>query len=91
MVLKKLLYSVVGCMLFTSCYDEDALTPGDRVLESRFEFPQGSNSWDEEAQDILDEFGIYLIYKNYAEDDFNLLGQEVREVEDSNRIIRDRI
>lgn len=42
MVLKKLLYSVVGCMLFTSCYDEDALTPGDRVLESRFEFPQGS-------------------------------------------------
>lgn len=71
MVLKKLLYSVVGCMLFTSCYDEDALTPGDRVLESRFEFPQGSNSWDEEAQDILDEFGIYLIYKNYAEDDFN--------------------
>ena len=44
MVLKKLLYSVMGCMLFTSCYDEDALTPSDRVLESRFEFPQGSNS-----------------------------------------------
>ena len=70
MVLKKLLYSVVGCMLFTSCYDEDALTPGDRVLESRFEFPQGSNSWDEEAQDILDEFGKALYTGSVDPDEY---------------------
>ncbi len=71
MILKKLLYGMMGVALLSSCYDEDALTPGDRVIESRFEFPQGNDEWDKDLQDIYDEFGIYVIYKNYTEDDFD--------------------
>ena len=52
MILKKLLYGIMGVALLSSCYDEDSLTPGDRVIESRFEFPQGDESWDKDIQKI---------------------------------------
>ena len=71
MILKKLLYGIMGVALLSSCYDEDSLTPGDRVIESRFEFPQGDESWDKDIQKIYDDFGIYVIYKNFTVDDFD--------------------
>lgn len=67
-----LCYSVILITLFTSCYEEDKITPmgaDEDVL--RYEFPQGTNSWDEDIVGIYEEFGVRLIYKGFKHADFN--------------------
>ena len=52
---KNYLYSLSICLLFVSCYNEDALKTSDEENIDRFEFPQGNNTWDEDIQDQADE------------------------------------
>lgn len=61
---------VMGC--FSSCYDEKALTPTeDGEGMNRYEFPQGTNAWDKDIEEIAEKFNVYLIYKNFKHADFN--------------------
>lgn len=67
-----ILFSIVVMGAFFSCYDEKALTPTeDGEGMSRYEFPQGTNSWDKDIEAIAEEFNVYLIYKNFKHADFN--------------------
>ena len=36
-----LLWGLLTCIAFTSCYEEDALTPTEGGIELRFKVPQG--------------------------------------------------
>ncbi|WP_065217942.1 MULTISPECIES: hypothetical protein [Butyricimonas] len=67
-----LLCSLMALVCFSSCYDEKALTPTeDGEGMSRYEFPQGTNAWDKDIEEISEKFNIYLIYKNFKHADFN--------------------
>ena len=59
-----LLWGLLTCIAFTSCYEEDALTPTEGGIELRFKVPQGTNSWDDDISQIQKDFGVYLIYKD---------------------------
>ena len=66
------LYSLLGCVLFFSCYDEDTLTvdeSGEDLV--RFEFPQGTNSWDDDVVAIKEKFNVCIIYKDFQASDLN--------------------
>ena len=52
--------------LFTSCYEEDTLTPTEGGIELRFKVPQGNNSWDDDIAQIYEDYNVYLIYKRSA-------------------------
>lgn len=71
--MKKLysLWVLVFCLAFTSCHEEDALTPTEGGIELRFEVPQGNNSWDEDIAEIYNEYNVYLIYDKLTDADFN--------------------
>ena len=55
----------------TACHKEEAIIPSNEGMPTRFEFPQGNQSWDQDIIDIQKKFGIYLIYKDFSTDDFN--------------------
>lgn len=38
-----ILWGLLACMAFTSCYEEDTLTPTEGGVELRFKVPQGNN------------------------------------------------
>ncbi|MEY8594145.1 hypothetical protein AALK14_22140 [Butyricimonas hominis] len=66
------LYSLLGCVLFFSCYNEDTLTDdasGEDLV--RFEFPQGTNSWDDDVVAIKEKFNVCIIYKDFQASDLN--------------------
>ena len=71
----KWIYTLCSIMimgLFTSCYDEKSLTPTeDGEGMSRYEFPQGTNAWDDDIVEIWEKFNVYLIYKDFTHADFN--------------------
>ena len=73
--MKKLysLWVLVFCLAFTSCHEEDALTPTEGGIELRFEVPQGNNSWDEDIAEIYNEYNVYLIYDKLTDADRNAL------------------
>lgn len=60
--------AAIFCM---GCEKEDTLTPSEGGILSRFEFPQGNQSWDETAKEIYNRFGVYVIYKDLSNPDFN--------------------
>lgn len=65
-------YSIMIFGVFTSCYDEKTLTPTeDGEGMSRYEFPQGTNAWDKDIEEIWEKFNVYLIYKEFKHADFN--------------------
>lgn len=68
---KNYLYSLSICLLFVSCYNEDALKTSDEENIDRFEFPQGNNTWDEDIQEILDQYGVMLVYKGVTSADLS--------------------
>lgn len=45
--------------------------PHRRRHELRFKVPQGTNSWDDDISQIQKDFGVYLIYKDLQDEDFN--------------------
>lgn len=66
------LCSIVIMGVFASCYDEKSLTPTeDGEGMSRYEFPQGTNTWDDDIVEIWGKFNVYLIYKDFTHADFN--------------------
>ena len=68
----KIALYTLGCMfLLNACYNEDDIVPSKKEMVLRFEFPQGSNSWDEDIVTINDNFGVCLIYTDLEEPDFN--------------------
>lgn len=69
---KSYLYVLLGSLLFISCYDEDKLTSSvEDGNVDRFEFPQGTNTWDETIQELYEKFGVTLIYKGVTSTDLN--------------------
>ena len=58
-------------MGYTSCHKEEKIIPTNEGMPTRFDFPQGNQSWDMDIIDIQEKFGIYLIYKDFSSDDFN--------------------
>lgn len=66
-----ILWGLLTCMTFTSCYEEDTLTPTEGGVELRYNVPQGNNSWDNDIAQIYKDYGVYLIYKDLLKDDFN--------------------
>ena len=72
-----LLWGLLTCIAFTSCYEEDALTPTEGGIELRFKVPQGTNSWDDDISQIQKDFGVYLIIKICKMKISIVAGQEV--------------
>lgn len=57
--------------LLASCSDEDTIIPREADVVLRYEFPQGTNEWDEIAKEIKEKHDVYLIYKGYSSLDFS--------------------
>lgn len=57
-------------ILFVGCSDEDSLTPSELEI-SRYDFPQGSESWDKNFDKIYQEHGTQLLYKEFTQKDLN--------------------
>lgn len=66
----KLIGILAGLSLLAAC-SEDKLEPVGETNVIRFEFPQGSNPWDQEIKQIADDWGMYIIYKDYTKEDLN--------------------
>ena len=65
---KNILILALFVTVLFGCYDEDKivpLEPGEGMV--RYEFPQGENAWDQDIVEISEQFGVYLIYKDYKE------------------------
>lgn len=73
MRLKYLLSIFCSLTIFAACEEEDALIPrsSDVSSISRFEFPQGNDSWDLAFEDIANTFGTIPIYTGYDTLDLN--------------------
>ena len=74
---KNILILALFVTVLFGCYDEDKivpLEPGEGMV--RYEFPQGENAWDQDIVEISEQFGVYLIYKDYKEGDLTVLGRE---------------
>ena len=57
---------------FTSCNDgEEAITPSGNYSPIRGGFPQGNSRYDSIINDIKNEYGVYLLYKDITETDLN--------------------
>ena len=67
------------CLTFTSCYEDDSIipTPDPLAQAGGFEFPQGDNSWDNDAMKIYQDFGVKIIYKDITEKTSIKIGQVV--------------
>ncbi|MCB6972830.1 MULTISPECIES: hypothetical protein [Butyricimonas] len=57
--------------LFASCNDEDAIVPREADVVLRYQFPQGTNEWDEIAEEMKEKHDVYLIYKGFSPLDFS--------------------
>ena len=73
MRLKYLLNICYVLAILAACQDEDALTPrsSDISSTSRFEFPQGNDTWDLELETIANTFGTVPIYTGFDSLDLN--------------------
>ena len=49
-----------------SCYEDDKIIPTEEPLASAggIVFPQGNNSWDKDALDIYNQYGVKILYKD---------------------------
>lgn len=65
MNIRKIFYwmSVLALLSFSACSDDDLGTV-EKASVLRFEFPQGNNTWDQEFQQIAEDWGMYVIYKD---------------------------
>ena len=62
-----------GLALLAACQDEDTLVPRstDMSSVSRFEFPQGNDTWDLELQELAETFNTIPIYTDFDSLDLN--------------------
>lgn len=65
MLIKKLYYGIalLVALAFGAC-SEDDLGSVEIASALRFEFPQGTASWDKEFEQIAKDYGLYVIYKD---------------------------
>ncbi|NCB19244.1 MAG: hypothetical protein EOM61_06465 [Bacteroidia bacterium] len=69
---KTILLSIIFFAGLISCSKEDLNT--DKKIDSadRYDFPQGSQNWDNEIVEIYSQHKTKLIYKGFKKSDFNL-------------------
>lgn len=57
---------------FVACRDnDDDITPSGNYSPIRGGFPQGTSEYDTIINNIKNEYGVYLLYKNVTEEDMN--------------------
>lgn len=62
----------VSIALLCACTNsEDAITPSGNYSPIRGGFPQGDSKYDSIINDIKNEYGVYLLYKDVTEKDLN--------------------
>ena len=63
---------LLACIFsFNACGDEDALSPSGNYSPIRGGFPQGDTEYDSIINEIKNEYGVYLLYKDITEEDLN--------------------
>ena len=56
---------IAATATFTACTnEEDAITPSGNYSPIRGGFPQGDSRYDSIINDIKNEYGVYLLYKD---------------------------
>lgn len=72
-MIKNKIFWIMLCVLLgvISCTDEDKAGDADWFSLLRFDFPQGTNSWDQEIEQIAKDWGMYIIYKDIDSVDLN--------------------
>ena len=56
----------------TSCRDDDPIGVVERDDLLQFDFPQGTDAWDKEIEQIAKDWGMYIIYKDIDSTDLNM-------------------
>lgn len=71
--MKKITILILASLaIMVACNDsEDAITPSGNYSPIRGGFPQGDSKYDSIINDIKNEFGVYLLYKDITEEDLN--------------------
>lgn len=63
---------LAGITIFSACKDsEDDITPSGNYSPIRGGFPQGTTEYDSLINEIKNEYGVYLLYKDVTEEDLN--------------------
>ena len=69
--IKGAIFLLAGLILFNACDDEENITPSGNYSPIRGGFPQGNTEYDSLINDIKQEYGVYLLYKDITEEDLN--------------------
>lgn len=68
----KAIILLAGITALTACYDgEESITPSGNYSPIRGGFPQGTTKYDTLINEIKNEYGVYLLYKDITEEDLN--------------------
>ena len=68
----KAILILAGVATLTACYDgEENITPSGNYSPIRGGFPQGTTKYDTLINEIKNEYGVYLLYKDITEEDLN--------------------
>ena len=69
----KYIFNLLLLVTVVACNDEDKLYPRseDASSISRFEFPQGNSTWDQDLEEIANTFGTIPIYTAFDSLDLN--------------------
>ena len=69
--IKSAVIILAAVALFNACTSEDDLTPSGNYSPIRGGFPQGDSEYDSIINDIKNDYGVYLLYKDITEEDLN--------------------
>ena len=69
--IKSAVIILAAVALFNACTSEDDLTPSGNYSPIRGGFPQGNSEYDSIINDIKNDYGVYLLYKDITEEDLN--------------------
>ena len=65
-------FALVALVAFNACREnEDDITPSGNYSPIRGGFPQGDSEYDKIINQIKEDFGVYLLYKDVTEEDMN--------------------
>ena len=71
--MKNILWLLLSVFVtLTSCRDDDPIGVVEQDDLLQFDFPQGTNPWDEEIAQIANDWGMYIIYKDIDSMDLNM-------------------
>ena len=62
--ISKYILGAIVVLLAASCYKEAPIVPSDLADKLYFEFPQGNASHDRDIQQLQEQYGVYIIYKD---------------------------